>query len=152
MHACAAAGAGFLIAVLWFDLMFDIQVRPHAGDVLPSAVLASIGAYYRRVTTEARPMNRLIAAVMLLTLAVLAGEIAQGQSPRWIGWLSFPLALSAIGQAIGRIVPNAIRLGRAGDSATVQSRLARAIYREHVYCLAAMALVAALQLLAPEMN
>jgi hypothetical protein len=152
MYACAAAGAGFLIAVLWFDLMFDVQVRPHAGAVLPPEVLASIGAYYRRVTTEARPMNRLIAAVMLLTLAVLAGEIAQGQPPRWIGWLCFLLALSAIGLALGRIVPNAVRLGRAGDSAEARSRLARAVYREHVYCLAAMALVAALQLLAPRLG
>ena len=149
MHAFAAAGAGFLIAVLWFDLMFDVQVRPHARDVLPPAVLASISAYYRRVTTDARPMNRLIAAVMLLTLAMLIGEIAQGLPPGWDGWLSFLLAASAIGLAIGRIIGNAVRLGRAADSPETQSRLARAIYREHVWCLAAMALVAALQLLAP---
>src|SRR5260370_41445773 len=42
MHAYAADGAGFLIAVLWFDLMFDVQTRQHAGDTLPSEVLASI--------------------------------------------------------------------------------------------------------------
>src|SRR6267378_4476866 len=27
MHSFAAAGAGFLLAVLWFDLMFDVQTR-----------------------------------------------------------------------------------------------------------------------------
>ena len=27
MHTCAAAGAAFLLAVLWFDLMFDVQTR-----------------------------------------------------------------------------------------------------------------------------
>ena len=27
MPAFVAAGAGFLIAVLWFDLMFDVQTR-----------------------------------------------------------------------------------------------------------------------------
>src|SRR5689334_11264258 len=60
MPAFVAAGAGFLLAVLWFDLMFDVQTRRHAHDaVLPPQVLGSISAYYRRVTTEAYPMNRL---------------------------------------------------------------------------------------------
>jgi hypothetical protein len=27
MEVLTAAGAGFLLAVLWFDLMFDVQVR-----------------------------------------------------------------------------------------------------------------------------
>ena len=49
MHTIAAAGAGFLLAVLWFDLMFDVQTRKHTGDLLPPEVLASISAYYRRV-------------------------------------------------------------------------------------------------------
>jgi hypothetical protein len=53
MNALAASGAGFLLAVLWFDLMFDVQTRKSAANVLPSDVLASISAYYRRVTTEA---------------------------------------------------------------------------------------------------
>ena len=51
------AGAGFLLAVLWFDLMHDVQVlRLPAGED-PSAALTSIARYYRRVTTDARPMN-----------------------------------------------------------------------------------------------
>ena len=54
MAAFVTAGAGFLLAVLWFDLMFDVQVIGHRGAVLPEAVLASIAAYYARVTTRAR--------------------------------------------------------------------------------------------------
>src|SRR5450432_4665949 len=81
MHAFAAAGIGFLLAVLWFDLMFDVQTRRHAGDLLPGEVLASISAYYRRVTTEAYPMNRLVALVMALTLAAICAEILQGENP-----------------------------------------------------------------------
>ena len=46
MHTFVAAGAGFLLAVLWFDLMFDVQTRKHAGNPLPPDVLASISAYY----------------------------------------------------------------------------------------------------------
>ena len=60
MNAFVAAGAGFLLAVLWFDLMFDVQVL--RGQ--PDAAVASISAYYRRVTTDARPMNVLIGAAM----------------------------------------------------------------------------------------
>ena len=86
MHSFAAAGAGFLLAVLWFDLMFDLQTRKHASDPLPPEVLASISAYYRRVTTEAYPMNRLVALVMVLTLAAICTEIVQGENPWWIEW------------------------------------------------------------------
>jgi hypothetical protein len=48
---------GFLLAVLWMDLMFDVQVLRFrdATRELPEDVLGSIAAYYRRVTTQARP-------------------------------------------------------------------------------------------------
>jgi hypothetical protein len=68
------AGGGFLLAVLWFDLMFDVQVRGHRAAELPDDVLDSIATYYRRVTTTARPMNRLVAAVMRRLSLALAGE------------------------------------------------------------------------------
>ena len=45
MHTFAAAGAGFLLAVLWFDLMFDVQTRKYPDEALPAEVLASISAY-----------------------------------------------------------------------------------------------------------
>ena len=79
MHSFAAAGTAFLLAVLWFDLMFDVQTRKYPDGVLPAEVLASISAYYRRVTTEAYPMNRLVALIMVLTLAAICAEIVQGQ-------------------------------------------------------------------------
>ena len=56
---------GFLLAVLWFDLMFDTQVLGAPPGDLPEEILASIAAYYARVTTAAVPMNRLIGVVML---------------------------------------------------------------------------------------
>ena len=75
MVAVACAGAGFLLAVLWFDLMFDVQALRRGDGELPEAALASIAGYYARVTTAARPMNRLIAAVMLVTLAALVAQV-----------------------------------------------------------------------------
>jgi len=148
MHAFAAAGAGFLLAVLWFDLMFDVQTRKHAGDVLPAEVLASISAYYRRVTTEAYPMNRLVALVMLLTLAAICAEIVQGENPWWIGWGSLVLAGSGFVPTMTRTVPNAKRLGRASDTPEQQSALARAICRDHIFGFARMSCVLLLQLIA----
>jgi hypothetical protein len=146
MSALAATGAGFLIAVLWFDLMFDVQVRRHSAGPVPPEVLASISGYYRRVTTEARPMGRLITLVMLATLGAIAAEIVTRSASPWIAWPSFGLGLAAIGTASVRTVPNAVRLGAAQDDAEVQARLARSIYRDHRVFLAAIAAVAALQL------
>jgi hypothetical protein len=56
------------------------QTRQHSGDPLPPEVLTSISAYYRRVTTEAYPMNRLVALVMVLTLAIICAEIVQDKT------------------------------------------------------------------------
>ena len=146
MNAFVAAGAGFLAAVLWFDLMFDVQVARHRDGVLPEAVLASIAAYYARVTTSARPMNRLIATVMLATLAAIVVEIVHGHPALWIDLTSLALAVPAIALAGGRIVPSAVRLGTRADTPEHKSALARSIFRGHVLCLAAMVGVLIMQL------
>lgn len=147
MNAFVTAGAGFLIAVLWFDLMFDVQVlgRRGRGD-LPEDVLTSISAYYRRVTTAARPMNWLVAAVMLATIAAIALQIADGDVPAWAGWTSLLLAVSAIALAAAHTFPSAARLGARTDPLEVQSRLARTILRDHVVCLAAITALVTIQL------
>ena len=145
-NAFVAAGAGFLLAVLWFDLMFDVQALRHPEGDLPEPVLASISTYYARVTTAARPMNRLVAAVMLATIAAVIVQIAEGDAPAWVGWTSLSLAGGAIALAAARTVPNAVRLGARADPPAVQSRVARSILREHVICLAAIAAVLAIQL------
>jgi hypothetical protein len=148
VNAFVAAGAGFLLAVLWFDLMFDVQVRGHGDGVLPEGVLASIATYYARVTTASRPMNLLIAAVMLATLAAIVVEIALGDDPRWVGWASLPLAIAAIGLARARTVPSAVRLGSRVDPAGQQSVLARSILQDHLACFAAILALLVLQLAA----
>jgi hypothetical protein len=148
VHAAAATGIGFLLSVLWFDLMFDVQVRAHREPVLPAEVRDSIAAYYRRVTTAARPMNRLIALVMLVTLVALVGEIAGDDVPTWVAWTSLVLAGSAIGLAGARTVRNAVRLGAQVDDGAGQSVLARSIFRDHVACLLAIGATLLLQVLA----
>ena len=139
-------GGGFLFAVLWFDLMFDVQARGHAGAELPEPVLASIAGYYRRVTTEARPMNLLVAAVMVGTLAAIVVELVDSAVDRSVGWASLALLVAALVVARTRTVPGAVRLGSRRDSVLDQSRLARRILREHVVCVALIAALVVIQL------
>jgi len=146
VSAFATAGAGFLLAVLWFDLMFDVQVLSNRGRELPEEVLTSIAGYYRRVTAAARPMNRLIGLVMLATLAAIIVEIAAGSQARWVPWASLALAVPPIVLANARTVPSAERLGARRDPTQRQSELARSICRDHLFCAGAIAALLALQL------
>jgi hypothetical protein len=147
MQPFVVAGAGFLLAVLWFDLMFDVQVLRHrTGGDLPEPTLASIAGYYRRVTTDAHPMNRLIAAVMLVVLVTLVAQIGVDDVPVWVSLASLAAALAGIGLAGARTVPSAVRLGGRADPPSEQSHLARSILRDHLVCLAAIATLLVVQL------
>jgi hypothetical protein len=146
MNTVAAAGAGFLLCVLWFDLMFDVQALRAPAGALPEPVLASIAGYYSRVTTAARPMNRLIALVMVATLAAIVVEIAHADVPVAVGWSSLALAAGPIGLAGAVTVPCAVRLGARRDPVERQSALARAVGRQHLFCLAGIACLLALQI------
>ena len=148
MSALATAGVGFLLAVLWMDLIFDVQVLRHRSGApeLPEPVLASIAGYYRRVTTDASPMGRVIGAVMLATIAALLGELLRGGQPAWLSLASLALVAAPVALAGLRVFPNAKRLGARCDAPAEQSRLARAICRDHLLCLAAIAALLAIRL------
>jgi hypothetical protein len=130
------ACGGFLLAVLWMDLIFDVQVLGHGKRTeLPESVLVSIASYYRRATTSSRPMSYLIALVMAVLLGALAFEAIRGRDPGWLLPVSAVLAGFPILLASLRTVPNAVRLGARLDNPADQSRLARAVFRDHVVCL-----------------
>ena len=146
MTAFVTGGAGFLLAVLWFDLMFDVQALRHRDGDLPEDVLASTAGYYGRVTTAARPMNRLIAAVMIGTIIAIVVQLVQGDAPRWAAVVSLVLTAAATSVAAVHTVPSAVRLGTRSDAIGGQSRLARSILRDHVLCITAVAVVLLIQL------
>lgn len=146
MTPFVTGGAGFLLAVLWFDLMFDVQARRHRHGDLPEDVLASIAGYYARVTTAARPMNRLISTVMLGTIVSVIIQLARDDSPNWVSWTSLALVGAAVGLAIAHTFRAAVRLSRHTDSVDVQSALARSILRDHLFCLATIVLLLTIQL------
>ena len=141
MTPLVTAGAGFLIAVLWFDLMFDLHARRARPGSDP---LSTIAAYYAHVTTTARPMNRLVGLVMLATVAAVGVQAAQ--SGGWLAWSSLALVLAAFGIAGGRTFGSARRLGRGTGSPHEAVGLARGILRDHLVCLALMSALLVLQL------
>jgi len=148
VNAFVTAGAGFLLAVLWFDLMFDVQALRSRDPVLPEEVLASIAGYYRRVTRQARRMNKLVALVMAGTLAAIVVQIAKGDDPAWIGWVSLALVVPAVTLAGTHTFKAGARLGTRRDPPEVQSAIARSILRDHLLCLPAVAAVLVIQLAA----
>jgi hypothetical protein len=118
------------------DLIFDTQVLRHRGtDDLPEPVLASIAGYYHRATTTSRPMSLLIAVVMVILLGALGFRFVLSTDPVWLLTVAAVLAGVPILLAMVRTVPNAVRLGTRADGLAEQSRLARAICRDHLFCL-----------------
>ncbi|HUO37921.1 MAG TPA: hypothetical protein VMU34_08805 [Mycobacterium sp.] len=136
--ALLTACAGFLLAVLWMDLIFDAQLLGHRGEELPEPVLAGIAGYYHRATTTSRPMSLLIAVVMAILLSAIGAAALRGGERPWLLIASALLAGAPILLALTRTVPAARRLGRRVDPPARQSRLARSILRDHVFGLAAM--------------
>jgi hypothetical protein len=136
MTPLLTACSGFLLAVLWMDLIFDVQVLQHrsAREELPEPVLASIANYYHRATTTSRPMGRLIALVMVILLAALAFQAARGHDPAWLLAVSAGLAGVPTLVALIHTVPDAVQLGHRADSTDEQTRLARSICRDHLIC------------------
>ena len=145
MEAFVSAGAGFLLAVLWFDLMFDVLVLRSRERMLPEDVLAPIAGYYGRVTREARRMNKLVAGVMAGTLAAIVVQIARGDDPAWVGWASLALLAPAVVRAGTHTFPAAARLGAGHDPPELQSAIARSIFRDHVVMVPLIVAVIAIQ-------
>ncbi len=133
------ACAGFLIGVLWMDLMFDSNADTD---------IAATAAYYHRATTTSQPRGALIAGAMVVLLASLGVEAFRGHSPGWLLAASAALAGIPILLALARTVPAAVRLGHRSDDLPEQLRLARGIRRDHRLCLVGMAAFLALWLFA----
>lgn len=126
-------GGGFLVAVLWMDLMFDVQMLARS-DAARRAALPSIAGYYRRVTTDASPMGHLVGAVMITTLAALAWILGTGAEPVAHTIASLGLAAPAIALGIVRVFPNAVRLGSGDEPEDERLAIADAICRDHLIC------------------
>lgn len=146
MALVSLAVAGFLAAVLWFDLMFDVQVLSQPSGLLDETVLASITSYYQRVLIDASPMGRLVGAMMLVGWVSVGLQLKRRELEGTLGWATAALFVAPTQLAGARVVPNATRLAGRTDSLEVQSELARTICFDHLFCLVAIGLFIALQL------
>ena len=105
MHRVLACCGGFLLAVLWMDLMFDVQVYGQPPGPLADEVVSSIAAYYLRVTTEADPMGRVIGGVMVVTVLGVTYQLIRGTFAFWLRALAAICAGLPISLALLRIFP-----------------------------------------------
>lgn len=142
-----AAGGGFLVAVLWMDLMFDVlALRERSAEkALAEEDLLPITTYYHRVTTTAWPMNQLIGVVMAAMVLCLLAQFTRGDGSAVRAVGSLLLCGVPITVGLARVFPNAIRLGARSDSYLEQSRLARLICWDHLCCVTAMVAFLALR-------
>lgn len=137
---------GFLAAVLWMDLMFDVQALSHSG-VLPEDVLTSIAAHYRRLTTAA-PMGNVVTLVMLLTVLGAVLQVSRTSVPLWLRAGALVTAVVPVLLALTWVVPAAVRLGSQGDTPAVQSELVQRILLGNLLCLGSVLVFVGLQILA----
>jgi hypothetical protein len=91
-------------------------------------------------------MNLLVSGAMLLTLISIAIEIAVSPVLDWRDIVSLALTASAVGLALAGTVRDAVAIGARAGSLEHRSMLARRVYRDHLFCLAAIGSVIVLQL------
>ena len=134
---------GFMMAVLYIDLMFDVSAAPYRRSPapLPREVLDPITHYYGRITQN----PYLLMFVMLTTTLCIGAQIVYEVAPRWVGYSSlFLIALSMITAAL-KVIPTAQRLGSARDSEVVRTRMVHGMLTPHLLLLVNILLLASIQ-------
>jgi hypothetical protein len=137
---------GFMLAILYIDLMFDVMAVPHrrSGTTLPKDVLDPITHYYGRVTQN----PYVLIFVMLTTTIVLVLQIVYGLTPRWAAYTSLAAMGLAMVAGIVKVIPTAQRLASGKDPAEVQTRLIHSVFTAHALLLICILVLAAIQLVA----
>ena len=134
---------GFMLAVLYIDLMFDVSAVPYrkTGAVLPKEILDPITHYYGRITQN----PYVLTFVMLTTTVCLGAQILYGLTPRWVGYTSLALMGLSMVTATVKVIPAAQRLGGAKDPEDVRTRLVHGLLPAHLVLLINMLLLASIQ-------
>lgn len=133
---------GFMLAVLYIDLMFDIMAAPHKKNaVLPPLVLDSITHYYGRITQN--PF--VLTFVMLTTALCLGAEILYDLVPRWASYSSMFLMVLSMMTAIVKVIPTAQRLGAGTGSQEERTRMIHSMMPAHLILMVNILLLTAIQ-------
>ena len=134
---------GFMLAVLYIDLMFDVTAVPYrrTNAPIPSDVVETIARYYRRITQN----PYVLMFVMLTATLCIVAEIVYDLAPRWVGYSSlFFMAILVIAGG-GRVIPMAQRLASGKDAEDARTRLVHAMFPGHVVLLISILLLALVQ-------
>jgi uncharacterized membrane protein YhaH (DUF805 family) len=134
---------GFMIAVLYIDLVFDTTALPYrrTKSVLPRDVLESITNYYGRITRN----PYLLMFIMTTAATCIISEIVFDLVPPRIGYSS--LALFGVMMLIStlKVIPAARRLASGKESTERQIRLVHSLFPYHVLLLIAIIALTLLQ-------
>jgi len=135
---------GFMLSVLYIDLMFDVTAVPYrrTGAALPKEVLVPITHYYGRITQN----PYVLMFVMLTTTASLVAQIVYDLVPRWAAYSSLVLMGLAMLAGSLKVIPAAQRLSSGKDPEDVQTRLIHSMLPGHIFLLVSILVLAAIQL------
>jgi hypothetical protein len=124
---------GFLIAVLYIDLVFDVSALPHPREhaALPSHVRDPIATYYRYVTRN----PYLLMVIMVTASACIVAEVVFNLVPRWAGYVSLLQIALSVSTAVFKVIPAARRLAIGGETPESQTRIIVMVLRYHILLL-----------------
>ncbi len=134
---------GFMIAVLYIDLMFDVSAVPYrrTGEPLPAPVAESIASYYRRITQN----PYVLMFVMFTAMVCIIAEIWYELVPRWVGYSSLVFMGIGMGAGAGKVIPAAQRLAAGKDPEDKRTRLVHSMFPSHILLLVSILLLALVQ-------
>ena len=134
---------GFMMAVLYIDLMFDIMAAPYrkTNAALPKAVLDPITHYYGRITQN----PYVLMFVMLTALLCIGSEILYDLVPRWAAYSSLGLMLLSMMTGVLKVIPTAQRLGAGTDSEDARTRMVHSMMPFHLILMVNILLLTAIQ-------
>ncbi len=134
---------GFMLAVIYIDLAFDLSTLPYRRNkaAIPREVLESITRYYRCITRN----PWLLIFVFTACAACIVWEIVYELVPRRVGYLSIVMIGAVMLTATAKVIPSAQRLASGKESEEKQSQLAHSLFPYHVAFLILITLLALLQ-------
>ena len=143
MQAALFMCIGFMVAILYIDLQFDILSLPYrrTPGPVPNGVLGQIATYYGVITKN----PYLLMFVMMTALVCIIFEIVYSLVPQWAGYASLVLMLLAMGGGIVRVIPTAQRLATDKDTVEERTRMVQSMFPAHMFLLACILSLAAVQ-------
>jgi hypothetical protein len=124
---------GFMLAVLYIDLVFDMVALPYRKNraTPPKEVLESITSYYGRITQN----PWLLIFVLTTSATCIIWEIVYKLVPPRISYCSIVVVSALMLIGVLKVIPAAHRLASGKESIEVQTRLVHSLFPYHILLL-----------------